>query len=122
MNLMELEKYNTIEKIFASYDDRVLKDSIGVFDLLKKNKISMEDFRWFTKKLRKDFTSSFLISRLCPECGEKLVLYGINEEQGPRNLFGYRSRWFCDVCGFEKLSKAPPMEELIRTGGENAPR
>lgn len=62
------------------------------------------------------FLQSRLIMSTCPECGKVIALHAINTEQGPRNVHGYRSVWFClnEECLYEKYNKANVIEEATR--------
>lgn len=72
------------------------------------------------KELTTELDSSRLkisdILPICPECGLKLRPRRIRIEQGPKNVYGYRSCWMClgEECVYERFSTETIEEQLLK--------
>jgi predicted nucleic acid-binding Zn-ribbon protein len=54
------------------------------------------------------------LDKPCPECGGKIYLYKVNTPPGKANIYGYKSMWFCELCGYQEYTKNSVKEEAIR--------
>lgn len=74
---------------------------------MESHQISISDLEnyieFVDKKKPEKIENSFIGS--CPKCKEPLMIYNISIPKGRSNIYGYKSRWFCKVCLWEKYEK-----------------
>ena len=110
-----------LRKELAVFGFSNLQNLVVLFDILESREITIEQVRKFVdseialikvqeenrEKLRNEWIK---IAKRCPNCGGPLYLKEIAIPKGRKNVYGYRSLWFCsnDNCIYEKYN----MEEV----------
>lgn len=93
---------------------------------LERNGLTLEDAKEFVDFKRKEFAeleairakhqSEFeKILPVCPDCGNKMFLRGVNRPKGPSNIHGWKSCFECtgETCVNEKYTTKRP-EDVIK--------
>lgn len=110
-----------LEKAFLSYSS--LNTYFHLKSRIEEQNISEEDLKVLATKAEEHYTevvnfdltnqASIMaiksISDKCPLCGERLILRNISMPQGKKNIYGWRSSWFCN-CGYESFSTVSFIE------------
>lgn len=128
---MKIERSFQIESVLGAYNPQTLQGFVTLQKHLKNHKISIKEATEYIKKnlsrtddLKRMYKIQaqyreiewLKIAPKCPKCNNVLRLFKINEPKGKANKFGYKCRWVCYECGFEKLKKASMGKELRRIG------
>ncbi len=98
--------------LLTVFSPKDLRSALRLYDWLECNDKGVEYLREYIKKservVRVDH-SAFS----CPQCDKHaLAIRGICTPKGKANIYGYKSAWYCEECGYEKHSLKPVAEEL----------
>jgi ssDNA-binding Zn-finger/Zn-ribbon topoisomerase 1 len=86
-------------------------------DLRKKTYPFVEHEKKYKKEMLEWEIAQYMkrpLEGVCPDCGKRMLLYSITTPLGRANLKGYKSVWFCDLCGYEKYLNRTVTEEATR--------
>jgi len=119
---MKEKRVEEIRQKLSVFSFPRLQELLTLFNLLEREKISLEDVREFItsfqelqetrrvtfdrigKEREKKWNKG---TRRCPTCMRPLALRPINVPKGKANREGYTCHWFCldEKCSFEEYTK-----------------
>ena len=93
-----------IRKAMGRYPMFILKKVIHLLSVMENQHISIANLREYIKIVDNYHKkrSRLPLYRPCPKCNEPLLIYNISIPKGRSNVYGYKSRWFCKLCLWEK--------------------
>jgi len=100
-----------IEDILAPFSLGRLQELVVVYETLKQNNISIDDFvahiKTSTKRAKRLINKKTYRGLSCPVCDSPLLYHNIDLPLGNKNLYGWRGVWSCSSasCTFEKFLK-----------------
>lgn len=104
------------DKLLGTFTLRVLQSVGQVRRMLDSESVPWEDFdSWLAETLASHVDTDnrpLKVERLCPDCGELLVLMSVNTTNKNRvEGNDWSSMWFCDECNWNELSAFPRVIE-----------
>jgi len=128
---MEEKDYEIVGLLLSGFSFKQIQLGRDVWQTAEVGGVSLEELKdYIQTKIDKDIAGrqemlemaakqkeevEKLLPR-CPECGSAFYVRSITIPEGPGNLYGYKSHWFCSSCIYEEYSvdEFPELTERIK--------